>query len=193
MHLPRTAFAPTLPSRRSPARLLAARVFAAIALAGLAGACATNPVTGKQQLALVSEQQEIQLGRETDQQVVQQLGLYPDEDLQRYVDAVGQQLAADSERPELPWTFRVVDDASVNAFALPGGFIYLTRGIMTHFNNEAEMAAVLGHEIGHVTARHSVQQISRQQLASLGLGLGMILAPELRNTFRPVEEPSTSP
>ena len=168
-------------SPRIPLRLLAVRLFAAVAVAGLATACATNPVTGKQQLALVSEQQEIQLGRETDQQVVQQLGLYPDEELQRYVNAIGQRLAEDSERPELPWTFRVVDDASVNAFALPGGFIYLTRGIMTHFNNEAEMAAVLGHEIGHVTARHSVQQISRQQLASLGLGLGMIFVPELRN------------
>lgn len=187
MHPSSTAFAPTAMARRSTAarlvtaRLVAARLFAAVALAGLAGACATNPVTGKQQLALVSEQQEIELGRETDQQVIQQLGLYPDEDLQRYVDAVGQRLAADSERPELPWTFRVVDDASVNAFALPGGFIYLTRGIMTHFNNEAEMAAVLGHEIGHVTARHSVQMISRQQLTSLGLGLGMIFVPELRN------------
>lgn len=166
------ALAATIPLRR---------LLAAVAVAGLATACATNPVTGKQQLALVSEQQEIQLGRETDQQVVQQLGLYPDEELQRYVDSVGQRLARDSERPELPWTFRVVDDASVNAFALPGGFIYLTRGILGHFNNEAEMAAVLGHEIGHVTARHGVERISKSQLASLGLGLGMIFVPELRN------------
>ena len=81
---------------------------------------------------------------------------------------VGAKLAADSERPNLPWTFRVVDDASVNAFALPGGFIYVTRGILTHLNSEAELAAVLGHEIGHVTARHSVSQMSKQQLAGLG-------------------------
>jgi predicted Zn-dependent protease len=113
--------------------------------------------------------------------VIQQIGLYPDEELQRYVSAVGQRLAADSERPDLPWTFRVVDDAAVNAFALPGGFIYLTRGILSHFNSEAEMAAVLGHEIGHVTARHGVAQMSKSQLASLGLGLGMIFVPELRN------------
>lgn len=167
------------PTRRSPSRLSA--VAAALALAAVAAGCATNPVTGRQQLALVSEQQEIQLGRDADQQVIQQIGLYPDEELQRYVSAVGQRLAEDSERPDLPWTFRVVDDASINAFALPGGFIYLTRGIMTHFNNEAEMAAVLGHEIGHVTARHSVERISKSQLASLGLGLGMIFVPELRN------------
>jgi predicted Zn-dependent protease len=120
------------------------------------------------------------MGREADPQIVQAMGLYPDEDLQRYVDTVGRRLAAESERPDLPWTFRVIDDATVNAFALPGGFIYLTRGIMTHFNNEAEMAAVLGHEIGHVTARHQVEQLSRQQLAGLGLGIGMILSPELR-------------
>jgi predicted Zn-dependent protease len=171
------------PASRRPAvpSLPLRRLAAAVAFAAVAAGCATNPVTGRQQLALVSEQQEIELGRQTDQQVVQQLGLYPDEELQRYVNTVGQRLARDSERPELPWTFRVVDDASVNAFALPGGFIYLTRGILTHFNNEAEMAAVLGHEIGHVTARHSVQQISRSQLASLGLGLGMIFVPELRN------------
>ena len=154
---------------------------AAFAVAALAAGCATNPVTGKQQLSLVSEQQEIQLGRQGSQAVAQQIGLYPDPELQEYVSRIGKAMAAESERPDLPWTFGVVDDPSVNAFALPGGFIYLTRGIMTHFNNEAELAAVLGHEIGHVTAKHSVQQISRQQLASIGLGLGMIFVPELRN------------
>ncbi|HEX2164886.1 MAG TPA: M48 family metalloprotease [Thermoanaerobaculia bacterium] len=157
------------------------RLAAALVVALAAAACATNPVTGRQQLALISEQQEIQLGRQTDQQVVQQLGLVDDAELQRYVETVGKRLAADSERPDLPWTFRVVDDPSVNAFALPGGFIYLTRGIVTHLNNEAEMAAVLGHEIGHVTARHSVSRISQSQLASLGLVLGSIFVPELRN------------
>ncbi len=146
----------------------------------LAAGCATNPATGQRQLSLIGEEQEIAMGREADQQIVQALGLYPDEDLQRYVDTVGRRLAAESERPNLPWTFRVIDDATVNAFALPGGFIYLTRGIMSYFNNEAEMASVLGHEIGHVTARHQVEQLSRQQLAGLGLGIGMILSPELR-------------
>ncbi|HEX2253938.1 MAG TPA: M48 family metalloprotease [Thermoanaerobaculia bacterium] len=144
-------------------------------------ACSTNPATGKQQVSLIGEQQEIQIGRQSDQEIVQQMGLYPDEGLQRYVDTVGQRLAAESERPDLPWTFRVIDDPTVNAFALPGGFIYVTRGLLTHLDNEAELASVLGHEIGHVTARHGVERLSKAQLANIGLGLGMILAPELRN------------
>jgi predicted Zn-dependent protease len=94
------------------------------------------------------------------------------------VQDLGRQLASRSERPDLDWTFRVVDDPVVNAFALPGGFIYVTRGILAHMNNEAELASVLGHEIGHVTARHSVSQLSKAQLTQLGLGVGAIAAPE---------------
>ncbi len=141
-------------------------------------ACATNPVTGKRQLALISEAQEIEMGREADKDVVASIGLYPDESLQRYVQDLGTRIAATTERPNLPWTFRVVDDAAVNAFAIPGGFIYVTRGIMAHLNSEAELAAILGHEIGHVTARHSVSQMSKQQLAQVGFAAGMILSPE---------------
>lgn len=152
----------------------------ALVLVAVLAACATNPVTGKKELAMISEAQEIQLGRDNDQQVQASIGLYDDPDLQAYVHRVGSKLAAESERPHLPWTFRVVDDASVNAFALPGGYIYVTRGILTHLNSEAELAAVLGHEIGHVTARHSVSQISKQQLAGLGLSLAMILSPAAR-------------
>jgi predicted Zn-dependent protease len=100
--------------------------------------------------------------------------------VQRYVSDIGAQLAAVSERPGLPWTFRVLDDPTVNAFALPGGFIYVTRGILTHLDSEAELAGVLGHEIGHVTARHSVSQMSRAQLAQLGLGIGMVFSETLR-------------
>ncbi len=148
-------------------------------LAAWALACATNPVTGKKQLVLISEAQEIELGREADKDVVSSIGLYPNDELQRYVQALGARLAAGTERPALPWTFRVVDDAAVNAFAIPGGFVYVTRGIMAHLNSEAELAAVLGHEIGHVTARHSVSQMSKQQLAQVGLAAGMILSPEV--------------
>lgn len=145
----------------------------------LAG-CAINPATGERQLSFMSEAQEIQMGRDADPDIVASMGLYPDEDLQSYVQELGTSLAARSERPDLPWTFRVLDDPLINAFALPGGFIYVTRGILVHFESEAELAGVLGHEIGHVTARHSVNQISRTQLAQLGLGVGMILAPELQ-------------
>ncbi|MEX0935749.1 MAG: M48 family metalloprotease [Gemmatimonadota bacterium] len=138
-----------------------------------------NPVTGDRELSLVSEQQEIQMGREADAQIVPSLGLVEDSGWQDYVQRLGEQLAAGSERPNLPWTFRVVDDPVINAFALPGGFVYVTRGIVNHFTSEAQIVAVLGHEIGHVTARHGVNQMSRQQLAQLGLGLGTVLAPEL--------------
>src|SRR5206468_9015263 len=140
--------------------------------------CATNPATGARQIMLVSESQEIAMGRDYDKQVVASIGLYPDSALQRYIQQFGMRLAATSERPNLPWTFRVVDDPVVNAFALPGGFIYVTRGIFAHLNSEAELAGVVGHEIGHVTARHSVSQLSKQQLAQLGLAVGTIASPE---------------
>jgi predicted Zn-dependent protease len=142
-----------------------------------AGACSRNPATGQNQLSLISESQEIEIGRENDRAIVAQLGLYGDENLQRYVQELGARLAARSERPNLPWTFRVVDDPVVNAFALPGGFIYVTRGIMAHAENEAQLAGILGHEIGHVTGRHSVARMSSAQLAQFGLALGSVLSP----------------
>ncbi|HEX6910468.1 MAG TPA: M48 family metalloprotease [Longimicrobium sp.] len=149
----------------------------------LAAGCAVNPVTGRRQLALISEAQEIQLGQQASQEIAQQLGLVDDPALQQYVQEVGRRLARNSERPHLPWSFAVVDDATPNAFALPGGFIFVTRGMMNVMESEAELAAVLGHEIGHVTARHSVTQISRGQLAQLGLGLGSIFFPSAAQTF----------
>jgi predicted Zn-dependent protease len=141
--------------------------------------CATNPVSGKNELALVSESEEIAMGRQGAADVTATIGLYPDVGLQAYVWRVGQGVASKTERPSLPWDYRIVDDASVNAFALPGGFIFVTRGLLAHMTNEAELASVLGHESGHVAARHSVQQMSRQQVASLGLGLGSVLSPAI--------------
>lgn len=158
-------------------------VAALLAFALVAAACSTNPATGKRQIALMGEQQEIAMGREAAQQAVQQIGLYPDDQLQAYVSQIGKRLAADSERPNLPWTFQVVDDPAVNAFALPGGFIFVTRGLLTHLTNEAELASVLGHEIGHVTGRHSVEQMSKAQLAQIGLVAGMLLKPELGEAY----------
>src|SRR5215212_3584977 len=153
---------------------------ATVSMLALAAACATNPVTGKRQLALVSEAQEIEMGRQAAQQVAQTLGFIEDDGLQALVKRVGTRLAADSERPSLPWEFHVVDDPTPNAFALPGGFIYVTRGMVTLMMSEAQLASVLGHEIGHVTARHSVAQISQQQLAQIGLGLGSIFSPTVQ-------------
>jgi predicted Zn-dependent protease len=150
----------------------------AVALASLAG-CAVNPVTGQREIALISENQEIQMGRQGAQEAEQSIGLVPDQALQAYVSQLGQSMARTSERPALPWQFGVVDDPTPNAFALPGGFIYITRGLMSLMNSEAELVSVLGHEIGHVTARHSVNMISRAQLTQLTLGVGMILLPDL--------------
>jgi predicted Zn-dependent protease len=141
--------------------------------------CARNPVTGKSELSLVSESQEIEMGRQSAQQVAQTIGYYNDPAVQQYVSQIGLKMAKASERPNLPWEFHVVNDASVNAFALPGGFIFVTRGLMTSVNDEAELATVVGHEIGHVTNRHSVQQISKAEVAQLGLGIGSILSSDV--------------
>jgi predicted Zn-dependent protease len=161
-----------MPSRTRVRTLGALTLLAGFAASG----CVTNPATGKNQIMLISEAQEIQMGREYDPQIVASIGLYPDSAWQRYVQQLGARLAATGERPGLPWTFRVVDDPAVNAFAVPGGFIYVTRGILAHLNSEAELASVLSHEIGHVTARHTVSQMSNQQLAGLGLVAGSIVS-----------------
>src|SRR5947199_9345103 len=143
-------------------------------------ACATNPATGKRELSLMSEEQEFQIGRDQDAQIRKEMGVYADRDLQQYVSSVGLKLAQVSERPNLPWHFPVVDVPAINAFALPGGYIYITRGILPFLDNEAQLAGVLGHEIGHVTARHAAQQYSRSTGAELGLILGTILVPQTR-------------
>lgn len=150
---------------------------AAVLSLALFAACATNPVTGRRELALMSEAQEIELGRQSDAEIRKTMGLYDDPELQRYVQQIGLKLAASSERPHLPWSFAVVDSPAINAFAVPGGFIYLTRGILPFLDDEAELAGVLGHEIGHVTARHTVAQYSRQTAAGVGLGVLGIFIP----------------
>ncbi|MFW6323744.1 MAG: M48 family metalloprotease [Desulfovibrionales bacterium] len=144
-------------------------------------ACQTIEATGERQLTLIGEQQEIQMGKEAYEQIQQTMDLYPDQSLQTYVNELGVRIAASTERPELPWTFHVLDDDVVNAFALPGGYIYVTRGIMTHLENEAQLAGILGHEIAHVTARHSVVRLSKSMLAQFGLGVARIVAPELQS------------
>jgi len=156
------------------------RTTLSVVLLGVVAGCAVNPATGRRELSLISEAQEIQMGRDADIDVTASIGLVDDPELQAYVTGIGQRLAAVSERPALPWSFKVVDDPVVNAFAIPGGFIYVTRGILAHFDSEAELAAVLGHEIGHVTARHTVSQMSRQQLQTIGLGVGMIFSETVR-------------
>lgn len=150
---------------------LAISVLAAAATAAAIAACATNPVTGSKDVVLLSESQEIALGKQNDPQIRQQYGVYNDPALQTYVQRVGEQLAAHSHRPNLVYRFTVLDSPEVNAFALPGGYIYITRGILAYLNSEAELAAVLGHEIGHVTARHSVRQYTAATATGIAIGI----------------------
>ena len=152
------------------------RLAVLIVLLVAALSCAVNPVTGKKEFMLYSEAQEIEMGKQTDEAVAAQFGIYEDAALQAYIGKLGSSLAVKSQRPSLPWRFAVLDSPVVNAFAVPGGAVYVTRGILAMMSSEAELAAVLGHEIGHVTARHSMSQMSKQQLAQIGLVAGSIIS-----------------
>ncbi len=145
------------------------RLLAVFLASALISACATNPVTGRRELSLISEAQEIQMGREASAGDLQRVGEVTQPEVQAMVRRIGMAMATHSERPNLPWEFHVLDDAAVNAFAYPGGFIFVTRGLLTNISSEAELAEVIGHEIGHVTAKHSVVAMSQQQLAQIGL------------------------
>jgi predicted Zn-dependent protease len=139
--------------------------------------CAKNPVTGRNDFMLMSKEQEIAMGQQSDPQIKSFMGIYEDPKLQKFISEKGQQMAAISHRKDLKYEFKIVDSPVVNAFAVPGGYVYFTRGIMAHFNNEAEFAGVLGHEIGHITARHSAKQYSNAQLAQIGLLAGSVISP----------------
>ncbi len=142
--------------------------------------CAVNPVTGKREFMLLSENNELALGQQTDQEVLATYGLYDDPELVNYISAVGTKMGSLSHRSNLAYTFKVLDTPVVNAFAVPGGYIYLTRGILAYLNNEAELAGVMAHEIGHVAARHTAQQYTTATVAQLGLGVGAMLSETVR-------------
>ena len=135
-------------------------------------ACQENPATGENQFGLLSVAQQRQLGAEGDAQIVAQFGVYDDPQLQAWVDAIGKDLLQYSNDSRFEYTFRILDTEVINAFALPGGYIYVTRGLMSYLNNEAQLAVVLGHEIGHVAANHAVEQYTNNVLASIGLAVG---------------------
>ena len=136
--------------------------------------CASNPVTGKQDFVLMSEKQEINLGKQAHQQIMQQYRPYNDPALQSYVEGLVDEIGKKSHRPNLVYHVTVLDSPQINAFALPGGYLYITRGIMAYMNSEAELAGVLGHELGHITARHGVRQQSAGQVAGI-LGAGVAI------------------
>ncbi|HEY0821066.1 MAG TPA: M48 family metalloprotease [Rhizobacter sp.] len=146
--------------------------------AALIAGCGTNvvnPVTGQTERSVMSEADEIAQGRKAHEEVLKEYGVYPDTRLQAYVNDIGQKLAAQSHRANLKWTFTVLDSPEINAFALPGGYVYVTRGIMAYLDSEAEVAGVIGHEIGHVTARHGAQRATRQQRAGIGVLAATVL------------------
>ncbi|MFC1517107.1 M48 family metalloprotease [Candidatus Margulisiibacteriota bacterium] len=140
----------------------------------LVSGCATNPVSKESEFMLFSEQQEVEMGKEYHPQISKLYIVYDDPELIAYVDRVGLKVAAVSHRSNLDYTFTVLDSPIVNAFAVPGGYVYVTRGILERMNSEDELASVLGHEIGHVSARHSMQRMS-QQYGLMGVFLGVQL------------------
>jgi len=144
-----------------------------VALLFIAG-CSTNPVSGKREFAM-SESWELSVGAKTHPEILKQYTVYDDPSLQAYIDKIGQRLAKTSHRPDLPFTFTLLDSPQVNAFALPGGYIYITRGIMAYMTKEAHLAGVIGHEIGHVTGRHGAQRAAQQQIAGVGSAAAAIL------------------
>ncbi|NIJ55533.1 putative Zn-dependent protease [Dyadobacter arcticus] len=150
-----------------------------VAISLLSG-CSKNPVTGKKEIIFMSKEKEIALGAESHPGIVATMGIYDDKNLQSFINEKGKAMANVSHRPELPYQFFIVDSPVVNAFAVPGGYVYFTRGIMAHFNNEAEFAGVLGHEIGHITARHSARQQTSQIFGQVGLLAGMVLSETVR-------------
>lgn len=156
--------------------LLTITFIVAVVLAAVG--CEINPATGEKQLSLISEQQEIALGAQEAPEVEKQVGGIDDDPaLNAYVTRIGKSLAAVSERPNLPWTFKIVNSDDVNAFSMPGGYIYVNKGLLKKMDNEAQLACVLGHEIGHVTARHGVQQLQQSigaqiLLEAIGAGGG---------------------
>ncbi len=143
----------------------------------LCNSCAKNPVTGHNDFMLMSKGQEVAMGQQSDPEIKAFFGVYPNENLQKFINDEGQRMVGVSHRQDLKYQFRIVDSPVVNAFAVPGGYVYFTRGIMAHLNNEAEFAGVLGHEIGHITARHSAKQYSNAQLAQIGLLAGSVISP----------------
>lgn len=159
-----------LPSRHLP--LISLFLGCALGLS----ACAINPATGQANIVTMSEKRELEIGAEEHAKVMQSMALLTDEELNAYVNEVGQRLALVSDRPDLDFKFTIIDSPEINAFALPGGYVYINRGLLAYLNSEAELAAVLGHEIGHITARHAVQQQSRGSLARVASGVGGVVA-----------------
>ncbi len=161
--------------RHRPSFLAAVLLAASLVTAAGCGTKTQNPVTGRSERSVMDEQTEISEGTKAHEQILKEYGVVANPRLQAYVNDLGQKLAKQSHRANLKWTFTVLDNPEVNAFALPGGFVYVTRGIMAYLGSEADLAGVIGHEIGHVTARHGAQRATRQQRAGVGVMAATVL------------------
>ncbi|MEO1235610.1 MAG: M48 family metallopeptidase [Planctomycetota bacterium] len=156
-----------------------AALIVAIGLTGPLTGCVTNEATGRTALNLISEEREIALGTEAEPQfIAENGGLIESQRLRDYVSELGHELAAVSERPHLPWSFNVLDSQQINAFALPGGKVFISRGLIERMTNEAQLAGVLGHEIGHVTAQHINARMSQAMIVQ-GIAIGTSVAGEI--------------
>jgi predicted Zn-dependent protease len=151
------------------------RCAAALCVAGLLISCGSNPATGGRNVVFTTMEGEVEQSRRWYDEIIRYYGLYEDQAIQEYVNAVGQRIARNSDLPDMKWTFAVIDEGSINAFTTGGGYVYVHRGLLTYLNSEAELAAVLGHEIAHVTARHPARGQSRSVGANLGLLAAIIL------------------
>jgi len=163
--------------QRNPMRLLNMKTLLACIVAFLLTGCMVNPVTLQSEFNVVSEDRELNIGRQAHPQIIKQFGYYQNEELQRYVNEIGQKLAAASRRRDVIYHFTVLDTPIENAFAVPGGYIYITRGLLAYLNSEAELAGVLGHEIGHIVGRDSASQMSQAMLAQIAALAGAAAAP----------------
>jgi predicted Zn-dependent protease len=160
------------------------KFFPLVLVAALLTGCGSpvmNPVTGKTEISAMSESAEVAEGKKAHAQVLEEYGVLKDAKVQAYVNDLGQRLARQSHRSQLEWHFTVLDSPEINAFALPGGYVYVTRGIMAYMESEADLAGVIGHEIGHVTARHGAQRATRQQNAGLGVLAATVLGAVLES------------
>ena len=172
------------PSRLHSPRTLLALVIALIAIPASLTGCTTNAATGHSQFNMISRDKEIAMGEEAMPKIIEQYGgRLSDDYMQTYVTDVGMKLVSDIEPAyrDLPWQFTVLDSDVVNAFALPGGKVFITKGLLVKLDDEAELAGVLGHEIGHVTAEHADKQLSNQ-LIFTGVLVGAAVASSQSNS-----------
>ena len=139
--------------------------------------CAKNPVSGMPDFVTITEQQEIEMGRAYHKEILKNSKILKNKELNKYYVELGEKIAKSSHRPDLDWNFTIIDDPTFNAFATPGGYVYFYRGLLAHFNSEAEFAGVLSHEIAHITARHAVRGMSTAQVTNLLIGLAASRVP----------------